>query len=63
MMKFMFLLTVFSQHAEPQVQVQDYALTGDACIARMVAYARQHPTFAQGMPSCKFNQGQGADRK
>lgn len=61
MIKFVFLLTVWTSGDLPQVYVEDYDLTGEDCIARMMDYVETDPHQTRGAASCEIDAGQPWD--
>ena len=50
-MKFVFLLTLWTSHTAPIVDVMDYGLTGDDCISLLVEYK------GELLASCEVDMG------
>lgn len=61
MLKFVLLLTVWSPDAPPRVYVQDYNLTGEDCIERLLEVHALDPGEAYGTPSCEIDHAEVAD--
>jgi hypothetical protein len=55
MITFVFLLTVFGSGPDAgHVSIEDSNLTGDDCIARIIAYSEQDNMWSRGVPSCEL---------
>ncbi|AMO44066.1 hypothetical protein vBRpoSV10_7 [Ruegeria phage vB_RpoS-V10] len=62
MLKFVFLLTIWTAESNiPQVSVEDYGISGEDCIARMVEYVEADPMQSRGAASCELDQGEPWD--
>ncbi len=56
-MLFVFLLTIWSSDAPPEVYVMGHSLTAEECTTRMKTYLETYPYFSHGVPSCEFDMG------
>ncbi|UVD36655.1 hypothetical protein RCXUPER_237 [Rhodobacter phage RcXuper] len=55
MIKFVFLLTMFSETGTADVYVMDSNLTGEDCIAAVENYMATAPNMSRGLPSCEVD--------
>lgn len=54
-MTFVFILTMYNAEPSAQIYIQATDLTGEDCIAAMVAYTEKDSYWTSGVPSCEIN--------